>query len=158
MTNPQISSPKEGLKQTQILHLAMTLGLILLFTAFTFIFGLELNPDTEKATVLGKVFPIFLVGLLVMGIFSYKSRVAQTGNLQTLLEKTEHYRTTSIIRWALIEGAALMSLVFHFVVESNYLFLGTFGSALLCMLFFRPSKNQFAQDYQLSNQEISELN
>ena len=156
MNNQVLSTPKEGLKQTQVLHLALILGPILMSTMLWFAIGT--NDEFSEPTIFPKVFPIVLGSIFAAAFYIYKIRVSQRGEIVDLLTKVEHYRSTSILRWAMLEGGALISMLFYFFMENNFVFLILFAIALIGLAYSRPSKNQFAEDYNLSNQEISELN
>jgi hypothetical protein len=155
MGTQTFATPKEGFKQTQTLHLALILGLVLMSSML----WLTISTDEValEQTILSQVLPIVLAGLIVVAFYVYKMRIANQGELTSLLEKVEHYRASNIIKWALMEGAGLMSMLFYFFIEDGLLFPVIFGCALLGLAYSRPSIDQFAKDYNLTNQESSEL-
>jgi hypothetical protein len=155
MATELFNSPKEGLKQTQILHMSMTGGLILMFIAMWFAVGE--GSAMRVGSRIYQILPALLLGLIGLSFYLYKSRVSQASDLKDTMEKVGHYRASSIMRWALIEGAGLTSVLFYFFFVQNHFFLVTFVIALIAMVFSRPSESQFASDYNLTNQEITTL-
>ena len=85
MATEIFTTPKEGLKQTQVLHMAMTGGLLMMFGVLWFMVGADGGFD--KGTILSKVLPIVLLGILLMSFNVYKMRVrqAQESKLESIV-------------------------------------------------------------------------
>jgi len=62
-------------------------------------------------TTLTMVTPFLALGAFTAAWFVHKMRTAQGINRKTLNEKTTHYRTTVLLRSAMIEGGNIILLV-----------------------------------------------
>ena len=145
---------KEEFKGIQTLHAAL-LGGCLMIGLLLMIMG----PD-QSAMGNDLMLPLF-IGLMTLSCiyfstFIYNSRLKEVENLEGLDEKIFHYRTNSIIRWALLEGPALCCILMMFMF-GNYLFLIFYGFAVVALFLARPSVEGFIKDFKLTSQEAGEL-
>jgi len=103
----------------------------------------------------------FLVILLVpasimISHYLYNNKIREGKMLKDFEEKLMHFRASSILRWALLEGVNLINLVFFFL-SKNYFFLLMFAFGFLFFLFARPSEDSFTEDYKLNFEEKQAL-
>ena len=142
---------KENFKSIQVLHLAMTGGCLMLGFIMVFLIGQE-----EKAVSLTMIFLMVSAMLTLSSVggsfFLYKNKIKDARNIDGLDKKLENFRTSSIMRWAMIEASTLIAVVFMFV-ENNYYYLGFFIIGIIALLLTRPSIESFIKDYQLNNEE-----
>ncbi|MEO1258111.1 MAG: hypothetical protein AAFZ15_04915 [Bacteroidota bacterium] len=137
-------------KQTQILYYGMFIGQA--FMALVIFYLMQEGPENSPVSP----FDIIIPGAVVMGFaVSYfigqqrKNAIPVNGSMQ---EKLDHYRTTNIIKWALLEGGNLISLVLTFATaNTNYLLW--FGLGLAAFVLLRPSKDKFMEEYQIKSGE-----
>ncbi len=127
------------------------------------IFMLVVKPSVPPSLQVDLTNPQFLAGLMVFAVMFpvaqmlYRKRANEgRKSKDPLVEKTAHYRVSTMLRLAMIEGANLICVMFYFLT-ANYFFLIPFALGLLLFVQFRPSRQGFAEDYQLSASERSEL-
>jgi hypothetical protein len=74
----------------------------------------------------------------------------------TLLEKIGKYRTAKIISWALLEGAALFSIVAFIITRSSFFYIVLFV-ILISFILSKPSYDEFLNDFRIEGNERDEL-
>lgn len=144
------------LKTLTFIHAFLVIGLLALGT-FTYFFGVGF---VGQFNVTGDIL-IYLVPLVAMlGYFGSKmlfnkqlKTIEKTDLLQTKLAK---YQTASILKYALIEGPAVLAFI---IFMSNGYTL--YFSIAVCLVVYlavqRPTKEKLIQDLGLSASEQREL-
>jgi hypothetical protein len=149
---------KEVFRQINFLYYALLAGQILFCAVILFAI---LDPESRQSgwpeAPFGLVVPAMLAGVMPLVFFINGRQLSQGGELENLPAKMAHYRTTVILRSALIEGVNIFVLV-SLLLENNSTFLLFFGAGLLLFFYFRPSVNEFQQHYQLNGSEKTEFN
>ena len=105
---------------------------------------------------LGMVLPILMAGGMMTAFLINNKRMASAAAEPDLDAKMAHYRTSVIIRSALLEGVNLFCIV-GYLLEHNITFLYFFAAGILVFLYFRPSIKEFIQHYGISAAEQSQL-
>ena len=141
------TNTETNIKNINIIYLALIMGQISIFAIFLF-----LNQGKEATT--GSMFlyisAALTVGCITAAFMFYNKHKDEARTIKGEEEdKIEHYRKTSLIRWALIEGANLTALIFFFI-EGNYLYLLFFAVGMGVFFFLRPSKEMLREDYGLN--------
>lgn len=149
------NSPRAQFKTLQIIHLALTAGPAFMFGILWLNQMPEINLNPMEGA-LGLILPFVVLGAIVLGKLLAKN-LKSTLTKPNLANKLNNYRTAGIMRWALIEGAAMMSAIIFFFIESNVMALLSFAFGLWVLSSLRPTVDGFATLYNLSNQERSEL-
>ena len=142
-------------KQTQVLFYALLAGQLMICLVLLLISSKShINPSLDMSFGdIKQLLMILLVPAAIMGshyLYSNKSREGK--QLKGFEEKLMHFRASSILRWALLEGVNLITLIFFFLTK-NYFFLLIFGFGFLIFFFTRPTENGFTEDYKLNSQE-----
>lgn len=140
------TNTETNIKNINIIYWALIMGQVSIFAIFLF-----LNQGTEATTgsVLNYVSAALTVTCITIAFMLYNKHKDEAKTIKGEEEdKIEHYRKTSLIRWALIEGANLVALVFFFL-EGNYLYLLFFAIGMGVFFFLRPSKDALREDYGL---------
>lgn len=156
-------SPQEHLKSMNILYLALLGGQLMMFVMLYFAFETpeEAGNDVSVAggfDIITIAMIFFFVSAAGMSFFLYNKRKQEGQNLKSsLMEKLTHYRSSFILRLALLEGANLTMLLIYFFVSKNMIFLILFGLGIALFLMARPTVDRIVQDYQLSGSEQREL-
>lgn len=135
---------------TTIIFSALAVGQIFLLIVFFLI--AEQTPARDESTVDNLlIFVIPVIGLTAMIIskFIYNHSLMQVKPGDTVTEKLKKYRTSKIITWAILEGAALISLL-AFFLTAEYLYIVVFIFVFGFFLFNRPSKEGFVTDMQVT--------
>lgn len=128
---------EQKIKSLQIIHLAICAALVFAYlligkpTAEIF----KVSIDSDSAIYL--VVPVVAI---VLGNVLFKSQLKQADPKKPLEENLGIYQSASIIRWALLEGAAFLILFIH----PN---LMAVGFALIAyLIYLRPTKSRVETD------------
>lgn len=130
----------EKIKIFRTIHLAICAGVILVYL---FVGNIALNalkiPAFDGASALYFIVPVVAFGL---GNFLFQSQLKQIDPKQKLEDSLGMYQTASLIRWAIIEGAAF------FILFSNpdFVILGILLIAYL--IYLRPTEASIKRDLQ----------
>lgn len=154
-SKPQ-TDPKAIFKTIKIIHLALLAGQLLFFVvAFTQTppqkFALNFANDPLLLVV-----PFMAVGSFLLSNILFKQQIGSAANQTTLAGKLTRYQSASIIRFALIEGISLFSVV-GFLKSGNLLFAVVFGLLILLFIANRPTKDKVETDLNLSYEEKMEM-
>jgi len=76
--------------------------------------------------------------------------------MQFLTSKVQQYSITSIVRLAIVEGANLLILIIT-LLSGQVNSLLFFALGMLVFLYFRPSREDFVQLFELSAEEQQQL-
>jgi hypothetical protein len=101
--------------------------------------------------------PAAIVGGIIASYLTQQHRLKMIQSKDNLIDKMTAYRSSLIIRYALLEGPALFALA-AFWVSGNFMF---FGFALLntgLFMFCMPSKRRVINELQLNNDELLAIN
>jgi hypothetical protein len=135
---------KEKLKTLQIIHLAITLGIV-----FAYFFVLDKNvlinlkfPKIDSNSITFVLIPfiaIFLSNLM------YKNGISKIDSSLSLENKFGVYQTSSIIRWAILEGAAFVLLF----LKPDFFVFGII--IIIYLVTIRPTEDKVNIDLDLKN-------
>lgn len=131
---------EEKLKAVKTIHIALILGLVLAY----FFAGNLLNfdffqiPEIESST-----YPFLLipVAAIFLGNFLYKQQLKNADKRLPLEDKIGVYQTASLIRWAVVEGAAFVILF----VKPELIVIGLL--LIVYLVFLKPSKEGMKRDF-----------
>ena len=104
-----------------------------------------------QVTVLAVTFALIKTGLSV-----FDRRLQAIPATATAIEKMAVYRIAAIIKWAMIEGSILFSVV-SFMVTRNYAFIALAFALIVFFAFQGPIKLKMMLQLQLSNKEAEAL-
>lgn len=138
-------------KTIQIIHGALTIG-VLAFLAFGFLSNDTLSTEGANMVFLSIGLILFLAGVF-LGTYLYKNQLASIKNEMSLQQKLTTYQTAALIRYALIEGAALFMGV-QFLTSGNLLYASIAFVALATMMYLRPTKDKIAVDLKLTGEDL----
>ena len=144
---------KSSFQQTNRIYLALLGGQMFFAAIIFFVLGTNENPVD---TGLGLALPFVMLGGMGAGYWIYNQRAIQGASLSSVSEKIMHYRVSNIIRLAMTEGPNLLALVMV-LLEGQTSYWLYFAAGILAFLYFRPSKDKFFSDYQLSASEQQEF-
>lgn len=145
-----------GLKTLTLIHAALVFGLVA-FGAVSYFYGVGFVGQFE---VTGDLF-IYLIPILAMlGYFGskiiFKNRLAAIETSDTLSSKLSHYQSASIVKYAFIEGPAILAF-FVFMDNGYTLYFSIAVCLVLYLAIQRPTKDKLIQDLHLSPKEQREL-
>lgn len=126
------------IKTLQIIHLALCAGVILfyLLSGSASVENLSFSSiDDSSLVFLG--LPIIAFAL---SNFLFKNQLKQADNKRQLEDNIEIYQTASIIRWAVLEGAAFL-IVF---LKPDFILFGIL--LIIYLVVLRPSEARMRKD------------
>lgn len=157
MNTPQIKSPKENFRITNVVFLALLSGMFFILVAAYFVVS---NNEYQRDDDLFNT--LLIVNTIVSGLMIflprrfYEAAVKGFDKKLDLNSKIIHHRTQNIIRWAMIEASVLLAVV-STLVTGDLIFL---AFALIMISFFyinKPAIEKFEIEYQLTSEEKNQL-
>jgi len=135
---------KEKLKTLQIIHLAITMGVV-----FAYFFILSKNaitdfkiPTIDSNSIIYVLIPVLAI---VLSNFMFKNMISKIDSNLSLEIKMGTYQSSSIVRWAILEGAALVLL---FLKPEFFIF----GIVIIVyLLTIRPTEDKVNNDLNLTS-------
>ena len=85
--------------------------------------------------------------------FNYLLGRRSQQKLEGVHAKFNHYRTSNIVRFAMLEGGNLFAIVIVLLTGSTFFYL-FFGLGMAVFLMARPSKENFINDYNVSRNQL----
>ncbi|GGH76262.1 MAG: hypothetical protein EP346_01050 [Bacteroidetes bacterium] len=150
---------KPSFKTLQIIHIALLMGQILFcFVAF-------LNVDKEgvmhfNSNLTSNVLYVVCITLVIVGntanYFISNKFLNQVKNGNNLKTKFHQYQVSMIIRYAIIEGANLFTIVV-FMLTGNTLMLYIAIAVIGIMGLLRPRRTHFTDLAELTSEEMREF-
>ena len=152
---------KQNFKQyfliLRILHLSMMAAVVVLGLVAHFI--LIPTPDfepNENGALFVNIAAAYLAIAVAVSYWLFGLRVQAAKQQIGLSDKLNTYRTASIIRFALIEGAVLLVVVFY-LLTANLVLLGIAGIGLVVLALHHPNPVKLKMDLDLSPAELARL-
>lgn len=130
----------EKIKTIKTIHFAVCAGVI-----FAYIFAGDISIETLKIPTIDSSSIAFLmipVLAIVVGNFLFKSQLKKVDPKLKLEDNLAIYQTASLIRWAILEGAAFMLLF----INPDFAAFGIL--VILYLIFLRPTEESIKRDLQ----------
>jgi len=107
---------------------------------------------------------MFIIGcvIVMIGIFSseriYKSKLQKDAEstFGSYEEAVTSFRSNNIIRWALLEGPALVATLLMFTDKNQYLFVPAVA-ALACLIYARVKEGDFREYYNIISDSTTNI-
>lgn len=107
----------------------------------------------NSTLVLIYVIPLILFGGIALSILLFKRRMESLAQIRDLKEKMSGYRGCLILKYALVEGPALLSILSALITHSVvFLFFALLSIGLL--IYWRPTKASVINNLRLKQYEI----
>jgi len=114
---------KEFFKELRILHLALLVGQLLIAGILYYITtGEKKKMDFDSGDISSYFVPSVIVVGFMASSFIFKKLVVKAKSMDNLKDKLGAYRSASIVKWALLEGPALIGIILFFI-SNNLTFL-----------------------------------
>ncbi|MCM0664451.1 MFS transporter [Flavobacterium tyrosinilyticum] len=131
----------EKIKALQIIHLGICVGTII---AYFIVGDISLEtlqvPTVDSASIIYLAIPVLA---FVLSSILFKAQLKQIDPKLKLEDKLPIYQTASIMRWAVLEGAAFIILF----LKPDFILFGIL--LIIYLLFLRPTEEKINND--LSN-------
>ncbi|MDX2069873.1 MAG: hypothetical protein SFV55_15700 [Haliscomenobacter sp.] len=156
-----MSTTQQNFKQyffiLRILHLSMMVAVIVfgLVVHFVLIPAPDFKPN-ENGPLFVNITAAYLAIAVGVSYWLFGLRVQAAKQQTSLSDKLNTYRSASIIRFALIEGAALVAVVFY-MLTGNTVLLGIAGIGLVILALQHPNPVKLKMDLELSPSDLARL-
>ena len=152
-----VLTPRKYINNFSKFHLSFTIAPSL-FACVAYYLNSESYLDyMETSDPLFYIVPLVAIAGIAFGNMLYAKNIKDLLNKKTLKEKFAGLQTTYIVRYATIEGPALLGLIAFY--KTGNLFYLIIAVMLIIYLFLqRPSKAQIEQDLQLNYELKSQFN
>lgn len=130
----------EKIKTLKLIHLAICAGMIL-----AYIFAGQFTIEQLKGQEIDSDNLVYLalpIAAFFLSNFMFKSQLKQVDSQASLEEKLPIYQSASIIRWAILEGAAFLILF----LKPDLLIFGIL--LILYLVYLRPTEEKIVSDFQ----------
>ncbi|MHC0446247.1 MFS transporter [Flavobacterium sp. 3-218] len=128
----------EKIKALQIIHLAICAGAIIAYYIMGDLSLEKLNiPVIDSNSILYLAIPVLA---FVLSSILFKAQLKQIDPKLKLEDKLPVYQAASIMRWAVLEGAAFLILF----VKPEFIIFGIL--ILIYLLFLRPTEERIIND------------
>ncbi|MBK7632144.1 MAG: hypothetical protein IPJ23_15850 [Ignavibacteriales bacterium] len=107
-------------------------------------------------TIFMLVTPLVVLSTIFASKFIYTKQVSEFDKSLSLEKKLVSYRTSNIIKLALLEGANFFSISIM-IITTNYFFAALFIIIIVLFFFNRPSKEKFIMDYEVSADDVIKI-
>ncbi|MEO5684122.1 MAG: hypothetical protein ABIQ88_15875 [Chitinophagaceae bacterium] len=147
------------LKALKITHKVLLAGQCLLLGIVVFLVAVKkLPPATPQ---LDKLLQVFALLLAFTGGYAativFKKKLANiNGTAANVTAKLASYRAANIVKWAIVEGAAIFSMM-CFLLTGNYSFAALSLALIIFFVLLSPSVIKIMLQLQLSQQEADAL-
>ncbi|SFD12762.1 MFS transporter [Flavobacterium phragmitis] len=131
----------EKIKTLQIIHLAICAGTL---AAYFFLIDFSLKtleiPNIDSSSAIYLLIPVLAY---ISSTFLFKSQLKQIDPKLKLEEKMPIYQSASIMRWAVLEGAAFLILF----LKPEFILFGIL--IIIYLIFLRPTEERINNDLSL---------
>jgi len=140
------------------IHVALLLGqLLFLVVCFVLIDNEELYFDFNVANIHILLVPFLMFSGIVASHFLGKQKDKTSSAKSNLHEKLFSYRTSLIVKLALVEGPNLFAIV-AFLISDNFLFAVYAGIGIIYFFSMRPTKMKTIKELELNKLEQEKIN
>lgn len=128
----------EKIKTLQIIHFAICAGTIL---AYFFVGEISIEKlKIPELSTIGIIYTLIPILAYIISTFIFKSQIRQIDPKLKLEEKLPFYQAASIMRWAILEGAAFILLF----LTPDYIVFGIL--IIVYLIFLRPTEERIKSD------------
>ena len=102
--------PKLAFRTLRIIFYSLNTGLLIFFMASIYLNDMQI-PEFQKGIDILTIVNILLLAAIPIGYTLSSRKMEEIDPADTFSRKFEQFQTAMIIRWAMIEGAAIFSIV-----------------------------------------------
>tara|TARA_R110002012_G_scaffold39867_16_gene110010 strand:+ start:3533 stop:4030 length:498 start_codon:yes stop_codon:yes gene_type:complete len=146
--NTPAFTSRSFLRTLTIIHLALVAG-VLVFGIMSYLQTKnQILSFTYSGDVMFYVVPFMAITGILAGSYLYKNIMSGLASKKTLKEKLNGFQTASIVKYALLEGPAFLSIV-AFSNEGNQYFIIIALLLLGWLIIQRPTRDKVEKDLML---------
>ena len=153
MNNENSGIFKNYFSALNILFIALLIGqTIYFFVGLYMIQSANIDGFGGLNAVFMFITPIVVLSIILASKFIYTKLVTEFNKSSSLDQKLVSYRTTNLIKLALLEGANIFNISIM-IITANYFFLALFIIIIVLFFFNKPNKEKFIMDYEVSTND-----
>jgi hypothetical protein len=147
-----MNSNNPSLKVLSIIHLALCSGVFIFsFIMFSKTNSTEIILDNSN-DIFKYIIPSAAIIAIFLSNFLFKNQLNSISENADIKEKLIKYQSASIIKYAVLEGTALLSVVIY-SSTTNFLYLLIALGMLFYMILQRPTASKIIADLNLKGNE-----
>ena len=147
-----MNSNNPSLKTLSIIHLALCSGVFIFgFIMFSKIKSTEIILD-DSNDIFKYIIPSAAIIAIFLSNFLFKNQLNSITENTEIKEKLVKYQSASIVKYAVLEGTALLSVVIY-SSTTNFLYLLIALGMLLYLIVQRPTLSKIISDLDLKGNE-----
>ncbi len=151
MENSEISS-RTFFSTLALIHAGMVVGLVLFLSIAFYINASGGYKGNIELDVFIWVIPLVAVSGIIASILIFRVKTRKARGIEDFVSRLWAYKTTLIIRWALLEGPALLAII-GYLISGEMPFFSIAVMLIMILLISRPSRKKLIMDLQLSSIE-----
>lgn len=152
----QQQTPTEIIRAISILHAAFIFGIVFFAVIALILSSTQNNGNPELVNVFQIIVPLVFIGSFISGRMLFRKKLLQINPQATLPKKLEEYRVAALIMYAMLEGAAFLSVIAALITGILYFLLIT-GLIVVVFALLKPGVTRISQDLNLSAEEVKLL-
>jgi len=150
MNNENSGVFKNNFSALNILFIALFIGqTIYFFVGLYMIQSANIEGFGGLKTIFMFITPILVLAIILASKFIYTKLVTEFDKSSSLDQKLVSFRTTNLIKLALLEGANIFNISVMIII-ANYFFAALFIIIIVLFFFSKPNKEKFIMDYEVS--------
>ena len=149
-------TPNSFVKTLTLIHSVLIMGLVTFVGVSLYLSNDKINFDFNTEDTFLLILPIIAISALVL------SRIVPQKLLQSIKETEDlkkilaQYQTASVIKYALIEGPAMIGIVM-FMSTNNAAFLVISGVLTIYLLLQKPTKTKIEKELKLRGESRNQF-
>lgn len=148
---------KAFFQQLYVIFLALLAGQLLFAgVVYYLVSNNMMDSQPMEDAIFKNLVPILIIAGAGAAYWFNRQRGQSGQAVETLAAREQHYRSSVIVRSALMEGANFFAIIAALITQ-NLVFLLYFAVGLLAFIYFRPSKDEFINQYDLTQEEIERM-
>jgi hypothetical protein len=145
---------RQFFSQLTLIFVAFLLGIILFMISALIVSQAGDPKSHDLDTLLFITAPISSMGLLLIAHRLFLGRVKRAQGNEKLYEKMDAYRSATMLRFMLLDGAAFLQLGAYLMTE-NRIFLVIAMVVVTLFMLYRPTLERFIKDMALTDVEAN---
>lgn len=139
------------IKQLKIIFFTLATGQIIYFLiSLILVIDEMVVLNKDFSTIWGFVIPVIVVAMVVTSKLLYNYLINTNLDETSEDQKLNIYKTGNLIKFALLEGANLLSITFY-LLTGDFLYAGMFIIVLGIFLINIPGKEKFLMEFDVSS-------
>lgn len=155
-SNLRRTTPNKFVRSLTVVHIILILSLVGFSAVALLVNSNEMDFAFDSKDTLLLVFPVIAISALSMVRIIPQKMIDAAKKEQELLQKLAKYQSAMIIKFILIEGPAMIGIVFFFVTK-NAAFLAISAVLIVFLFLQRPTKDRVVTDLELRGEHRNQF-